>query len=189
MFLAATAQLLRSVLDALPGWPGACASRRRVVERCAACRPACRARPGVGEWTSTEADRVAMPNASGSLRSGDASSRTDVAYARREPLAGRRPYLLQHAENPVDWYEWGDEAFERARRGQAAPRLGRLQLLPLVPRHGARVVRGQRDGRAHERALREREGRPRGAPRRRRGDDGGGGRHDRVAAAGRRRSS
>ncbi|MET0695768.1 MAG: DUF255 domain-containing protein, partial [Propionibacteriaceae bacterium] len=20
------------------------------------------------------------------------------------------PYLLQHAENPVDWYEWGDEA-------------------------------------------------------------------------------
>jgi uncharacterized protein len=26
------------------------------------------------------------------------------------------PYLLQHAENPVDWYEWGPEAFERARR-------------------------------------------------------------------------
>ncbi len=25
------------------------------------------------------------------------------------------PYLIQHAENPVDWYEWGDEAFERAR--------------------------------------------------------------------------
>jgi uncharacterized protein YyaL (SSP411 family) len=25
------------------------------------------------------------------------------------------PYLLQHAENPVDWYPWGDEAFERAR--------------------------------------------------------------------------
>jgi hypothetical protein len=24
------------------------------------------------------------------------------------------PYLLQHAENPVDWYPWGDEAFERA---------------------------------------------------------------------------
>src|SRR5207245_330139 len=22
------------------------------------------------------------------------------------------PYLLQHAENPVDWYAWGDEAFE-----------------------------------------------------------------------------
>ncbi len=24
------------------------------------------------------------------------------------------PYLLQHAHNPVDWYPWGDEAFERA---------------------------------------------------------------------------
>jgi uncharacterized protein YyaL (SSP411 family) len=27
----------------------------------------------------------------------------------------RSPYLLQHAGNPVDWYPWGDEAFERAR--------------------------------------------------------------------------
>jgi uncharacterized protein YyaL (SSP411 family) len=25
------------------------------------------------------------------------------------------PYLLQHADNPVDWYAWGDEAFARAR--------------------------------------------------------------------------
>ena len=25
------------------------------------------------------------------------------------------PYLLQHAENPVDWYPWGDEALQRAR--------------------------------------------------------------------------
>ncbi len=25
------------------------------------------------------------------------------------------PYLLQHAENPVDWHEWGTEALERAR--------------------------------------------------------------------------
>ena len=28
----------------------------------------------------------------------------------------RSPYLLQHAGNPVDWYPWGDEAFDRARR-------------------------------------------------------------------------
>ena len=26
------------------------------------------------------------------------------------------PYLLQHAQNPVDWWEWGPEAFEEARR-------------------------------------------------------------------------
>jgi uncharacterized protein len=25
------------------------------------------------------------------------------------------PYLLQHAENPVDWYPWGDEALSRAK--------------------------------------------------------------------------
>ena len=31
-------------------------------------------------------------------------------------LAGESsPYLRQHAENPVDWYPWGDEAFARAR--------------------------------------------------------------------------
>jgi len=26
------------------------------------------------------------------------------------------PYLLQHAHNPVDWYPWGEEALEKARR-------------------------------------------------------------------------
>ena len=25
------------------------------------------------------------------------------------------PYLLQHAENPVDWYAWNDEALARAK--------------------------------------------------------------------------
>jgi uncharacterized protein YyaL (SSP411 family) len=28
----------------------------------------------------------------------------------------KSPYLLQHAHNPVDWYPWGDEAFEKAAR-------------------------------------------------------------------------
>jgi uncharacterized protein YyaL (SSP411 family) len=27
----------------------------------------------------------------------------------------KSPYLLQHAHNPVDWYPWGDEAFQAAR--------------------------------------------------------------------------
>ena len=27
----------------------------------------------------------------------------------------KSPYLLQHADNPVDWYPWGDEAFAKAR--------------------------------------------------------------------------
>jgi uncharacterized protein YyaL (SSP411 family) len=28
----------------------------------------------------------------------------------------KSPYLLQHAYNPVDWYPWGEEAFEKARK-------------------------------------------------------------------------
>ena len=26
------------------------------------------------------------------------------------------PYLLQHKDNPVDWWEWGPDAFDEARR-------------------------------------------------------------------------
>lgn len=28
----------------------------------------------------------------------------------------KSPYLLQHADNPVDWFPWGNEAFEKAQR-------------------------------------------------------------------------
>ncbi len=28
----------------------------------------------------------------------------------------KSPYLLQHAENPVNWYPWGDTAFEKAKK-------------------------------------------------------------------------
>ncbi|KAK0168869.1 hypothetical protein PV327_002632 [Microctonus hyperodae] len=30
----------------------------------------------------------------------------------------KSPYLLQHATNPVEWYPWGDEALEKAKREQ-----------------------------------------------------------------------
>ena len=35
------------------------------------------------------------------------------------------PYLLQHSHNPVNWYPWGDEAFEDARK------MGRPVLLSI----------------------------------------------------------
>jgi uncharacterized protein YyaL (SSP411 family) len=39
-----------------------------------------------------------------------------TADRRENRLAGETsPYLLQHAQNPVDWYPWGPEALERAR--------------------------------------------------------------------------
>lgn len=28
----------------------------------------------------------------------------------------KSPYLLQHAHNPVDWFPWGAESFEKAKR-------------------------------------------------------------------------
>ena len=90
-------------------------------------------------------------------------------------LAGETsPYLLQHQDNPVDWYPWGEEALA-ARPPRAAPTAGldRLLGLSLVPRDGARVLRGRRDRGADERALRLHQGRPRGAPRRRRDVHGG----------------
>ncbi len=27
----------------------------------------------------------------------------------------KSPYLLQHSNNPVDWYPWGEEAFQTAK--------------------------------------------------------------------------
>ncbi len=46
------------------------------------------------------------------------------------------PYLLQHAHNPVDWYPWGPDAFERARRE------GKLVFLPIgySPCHWCHVM-------------------------------------------------
>ncbi len=31
-------------------------------------------------------------------------------------IHAKSPYLQQHATNPVDWYPWGDEAFDKAKR-------------------------------------------------------------------------
>ena len=50
---------------------------------------------------------------------GDKSNRAQDASPARQPQANhlifeKSPYLIQHAQNPVDWYPWGDEAFERA---------------------------------------------------------------------------
>jgi len=48
-------------------------------------------------------------------RAEGAGTGSGAPYTNR--LVGERsPYLLQHAYNPVDWYPWGEEAFEKARR-------------------------------------------------------------------------
>jgi uncharacterized protein YyaL (SSP411 family) len=41
--------------------------------------------------------------------------RNDIPMANRL-AASTSPYLRQHQDNPVDWFEWGEEAFAEARR-------------------------------------------------------------------------
>ncbi|MFH0825399.1 MAG: thioredoxin domain-containing protein [Pseudomonadota bacterium] len=38
------------------------------------------------------------------------------ALGRNRLSLEKSPYLLQHADNPVDWYGWGEDAFEKAAR-------------------------------------------------------------------------
>ncbi len=40
-------------------------------------------------------------------------SKTSIKY--NKLITEKSPYLLQHAKNPVNWYPWGDEAFDKAK--------------------------------------------------------------------------
>ena len=103
-----------------------------------------------------------------------------VTRGGQPPEQETSPYLRQHADNPVDWYPWGDEAFARA-RGRGRPVFLSVGYSAC---HWCHVMahesfedepRRRRD----ERAVRQRQGRPGGAPRRRRRLHGGGPGHDR----------
>ncbi|MHC4861286.1 MAG: thioredoxin domain-containing protein, partial [Planctomycetota bacterium] len=49
--------------------------------------------------------------------SGETPVTPETEHAHTNRLAKESsPYLLQHAHNPVDWYPWGEEAFEKARK-------------------------------------------------------------------------
>jgi len=75
--------------------------------------------PGVGKFDSTLMEKFAKLR---KLRGNDYKPRTrhlrpdgSATYTNRLFLESS-PYLLQHAHNPVNWYPWGDEAFETAKR-------------------------------------------------------------------------
>ncbi len=73
-----------------------------------------------GERTADSPGRPAT-GADGSEQPGttqavpDAHGVEDQEYTNRL-IDSTSPYLLQHAHNPVDWYPWGEEALERAKR-------------------------------------------------------------------------
>ena len=105
-----------------------------------------------------------------------------LAWMRGQPTAGRDVAVPPPARRqPGRLVGVGTG---RVRRGARAQRAGaaerRVRRLPLVPRDGARVVRGRRDRGVHERALRQHQGRPGGATRRRRRLHAGDDRDDRA---------
>jgi uncharacterized protein len=69
---------------------------------------------------------VAAAAACGPTPANVPASDTEGARAERAPqhtnrlISEKSPYLQQHAHNPVDWYPWGTEAFEKARREDKA---------------------------------------------------------------------
>jgi len=58
-----------------------------------------------------------MPVSScGQLKNHDMSHTENNHLYTNELIHESSPYLLQHAHNPVNWYAWGEEALEKARR-------------------------------------------------------------------------
>lgn len=53
------------------------------------------------------------------LKENHSTKEGDPMPTNRKPnrlIKEKSPYLLQHAYNPINWYTWCDEAFEKAKR-------------------------------------------------------------------------
>ncbi|XP_014430101.2 spermatogenesis-associated protein 20 isoform X3 [Pelodiscus sinensis] len=50
------------------------------------------------------------------MATGGKSSQSSVHHYTNRLINEKSPYLLQHAHNPVDWYPWGQEAFDKAKK-------------------------------------------------------------------------
>ena len=90
------------------------------------------------------------------------------------------PYLLQHKDNPVDWYPWGEEALGRAREEDRPI----LLSIGYSACHWCHVMERESFedpaiAERHQHALRVHQGRSRGAPRPRLDLHGGVSGHDR----------
>ncbi|KAL0101405.1 hypothetical protein PUN28_018911 [Cardiocondyla obscurior] len=64
-------------------------------------------------FAKTVSIRMASTSREDSKKSNDRSEK-DIKKNRLE--LEKSPYLLEHATNPVDWYPWGDEALEKAKK-------------------------------------------------------------------------
>ncbi|XP_075296943.1 spermatogenesis-associated protein 20 isoform X4 [Opisthocomus hoazin] len=62
------------------------------------------------------ARRCAFLTGSAAMAAGGTASPPSVPRHANRLVNEKSPYLLQHARNPVDWYPWGQEAFDKARK-------------------------------------------------------------------------
>jgi uncharacterized protein YyaL (SSP411 family) len=71
-------------------------------------------------WTvfagAAERTFEALDNAKQSKTPTSGGAQRDRDQYTNRLIRAKSPYLLLHAHNPVDWYPWGDEAFEKARK-------------------------------------------------------------------------
>ncbi|MBR3760474.1 MAG: DUF255 domain-containing protein [Ruminococcus sp.] len=54
------------------------------------------------------------------------------------------PYLLQHAETPVNWYIWSDEAFEAAKMERCLHRFLILPQTAILRQYRTKLVQKMR---------------------------------------------
>ncbi|CAI9163198.1 unnamed protein product [Rangifer tarandus platyrhynchus] len=71
--------------------------------------------------SSRDKDRSVTVSSSVPMPAGGKGSRTNCPQSTPQKVPNRlinekSPYLLQHAYNPVDWYPWGQEAFDKAKK-------------------------------------------------------------------------
>jgi len=82
--------------------------------------------PRCGQWRPLILGLFAVIAACGPAPANVPVSRAEAARVGSTPqhtnrlIAEKSPYLQQHAHNPVDWYPWGAEAFDKARREDKA---------------------------------------------------------------------
>ena len=91
------------------------------------------------------------------------SSADEHAYTNRL-IDSNNPYLLLHAHNPVDWYPWGPEALDKAKR-ENKPIFLSIGYSTCYWCHVAErtLFSNPADREADERLVRQHQGRPRGA--------------------------
>ena len=65
---------------------------------------------------SVEAQEQAASSSPSNLSPAALSSAPQQVREPNRLIHEKSPYLLQHVRNPVDWYPWGEEAFDKARK-------------------------------------------------------------------------